>query len=216
MLTAIEQAIVARLTDGLGHLVQSIKSYGGELEDMGNSTLRFPALWVTYGGGRIKPMDTRRLRYQNTDKFVVIVATKSLRNEQTRRQGGVTKWEIGTNDLIDAVIRLMSSQTLDGKLTSFGMTPTDIKAIFNNALTGGTAVSAYAVEFDCAYDRKALEDGRMPEPVADTSDPDYVFTDYEGRLSEPYPDLKTIQGKVYDPTSDASIGNQVTFGEKKP
>lgn len=214
MITAIENAMVERLKAGLGHLVLDVASYGGELDDIANVVRRLPAVWVTYGGGRMQPVDTRKLRYQNTDKFVVMVATWSMRGEQAMRQGGITKYEIGSNDLVDAVLRLMSSQTLDGLLEIAGLTPQSINPIYNNALVQGGAVSVFAIEFEGKYNRLSLESGRFPETTTDKTSPDYVFTDYEARLSEAYPDLKRVQGKIVDPVSGAAIGHQIELGDK--
>ena len=81
MITKIEQAIVSRLKNGLGRMVRSVKSYSGELEDLATQVMVLPAVWVTYGGSRIEPKATGKKRYQDSAEFVVMVATRSLRNE---------------------------------------------------------------------------------------------------------------------------------------
>lgn len=103
MITEIENALVDRLTRGLGQLANTVKSYGGELDDESLSTGRLPMVLVTFGGARIEQMTVRGNAFRTTAKFVVIVAVRSLRSNQAARQGGVDKREIGANQLIYAV-----------------------------------------------------------------------------------------------------------------
>ena len=56
MITEIENALVDRLTRGLGQLANTVKSYGGELDDESLGTGRLPMVLVTFGGARIEPM----------------------------------------------------------------------------------------------------------------------------------------------------------------
>ena len=51
MITEIENALVDRLTRGLGQLANTVKSYGGELDDESLGTGRLPMVLVTFGGG---------------------------------------------------------------------------------------------------------------------------------------------------------------------
>lgn len=50
MISEIENAMMARLKDGLGRMVSSVGSYGGELEDVGAIARVLPACWVTFLG----------------------------------------------------------------------------------------------------------------------------------------------------------------------
>lgn len=50
MITDIEQAIAARLKDGLGKMVKDVTTYGGELEDIGKILKALPGAWVTFKG----------------------------------------------------------------------------------------------------------------------------------------------------------------------
>lgn len=134
MITKIEQAIVARLTAGLGQMVRTVKSYNGEAEDLGGQIHTLPAVWVTYGGGKIECVAAGRQRYQNTGKFVVMAATRSLRNELAQRQGGIDQREIGSNELIYAVRRLLDGQRL-GFGDSRGLMPSAVRPVVNH--TGG-------------------------------------------------------------------------------
>lgn len=49
MITQIENALVERLQRGLGRLVNTVKSYGGELDDESLGTSRLPMCLVTFG-----------------------------------------------------------------------------------------------------------------------------------------------------------------------
>ena len=64
MISKIEQAVVARLRLGLGRMARTVKSYGGEVEDLGQQLTTFPAVWVTYGGSRIEAGNTAKDRYR--------------------------------------------------------------------------------------------------------------------------------------------------------
>lgn len=208
MITRIEQALVERLQRGLGRLVSTVKSYGGELDDESLSTSRLPICLVTFGGARIERMGTNARRHQSTANFVIIVAVNSLRSNLAARQGGVDKREVGVNQLITAVRRLLDSQTL-GRMVK-PLKPTKVRTIFNNATFKGGAITAYAIEYDAVYDDLApLEDGLFPEETRDVENPDYVFTRYQGEHSEPDPMLERIGGNIYDPTNGASVPFEV-------
>ena len=77
MITKIEQALVERLQKGLGRLVNTVKSYGGELDDDSLSVSRLPICLVTFGGARIERMSTNARRHQSTANFVIILAVMS-------------------------------------------------------------------------------------------------------------------------------------------
>ncbi|OOF50271.1 hypothetical protein BKK54_06385 [Rodentibacter genomosp. 1] len=212
MITQIEQALVERLQRGLGRLVNTVKSYGGELDDESLSTSRLPICLVTFGGSHIERMGTNAKRHQSTANFVIIVAVNSLRSNLAARQGGVDKREVGVNQLITAVRRLLDSQTL-GRLVK-PLKPTKVRTIFNNATFKGGAITAYAIEYDAVYDDLApLEDGLFPEETRDVENPDYVFTRYQGEHSEPALMLERIGGNIYDPTNGASVSFEVETKE---
>ena len=108
MITKIEQALVERLQKGLGRLVNTVKSYGGELDDDSLSVSRLPICLVTFGGARIERMSTNARRHQSTANFVIILAVRSLRSNVAARQGGIDEREVGVNQLITAVRRLFA------------------------------------------------------------------------------------------------------------
>lgn len=50
MISEIENAMVARLRDGLGRMVSAVGSYDGALDDVGAIAHVLPACWVTFLG----------------------------------------------------------------------------------------------------------------------------------------------------------------------
>lgn len=213
MITEIENALVDRLTRGLGQLTNTVKSYGGELDDEGLSTGRLPMVLVTFGGARIEPMGVRGTAFRTSAKFVVIVAVRSLRSNQAARQGGVDKREVGANQLIYAVRRLLDTQRLGGLVKP--LKPLAIRTLFNNAQFRTEKVTAYAIEYEAAFDDVApLEDGLYPEKTQDPANPDFVFTHYAAELSPASPTLERVDGKLYDPNNNAEVGFSVKTKEK--
>ncbi|STZ76334.1 phage protein Gp37 [Bergeriella denitrificans] len=204
VITRIEQAIVDRLRRGLGNMVRTVKSYNGEAEDLAAQIMTLPAVWVTYGGSRIEAVATARSRYQDSAEFVVMAATRSIRNETAQRHGGIDIREVGSNDLVWAVRRLLDGQRL-GLGDSRGLTPKAVRPIANHALVANAAVSVFAVEYTLRFNSCALEDGRFPEKTDDPCSPDYLFTKYRGELSEPWPWFEHFDGIIFDPASGAEI-----------
>lgn len=140
MITKIEQALTDRLQRGLGKLVNTVKSYGGEFDDESFGTARLPMCLITYGGSRIERKTTNAKRYQSKDTFVIMLAVRSLRSNQAARQGGIDKREIGVNQLISAVRRLLDSQTLGGLVRP--LNPVAVRTIFNNAKFNTSSITA--------------------------------------------------------------------------
>lgn len=213
MITEIENALVDRLTRGLGQLANTVKSYGGELDDESLGTGRLPMVLVTFGGARIEQMTVRGNAFRTSAKFVVIVAVRSLRSNQAARQGGVDKREVGANQLIYAVRRLLDAQRLGGLVKP--LKPLAIRTLFNNAQFRTEKVTAYAIEYEAAFDDIApLEDGFYPEKTQDPANPDFVFTHYAAELSPVSPILEHVDGKLYDPNNNAEVGFSVKTKDK--
>ncbi|MEE6030333.1 DUF1834 family protein [Avibacterium paragallinarum] len=213
MITKIEQALTDRLQRGLGKLVNTVKSYGGEFDDESFGTARLPMCLITYGGSRIERKATSAKRYQSTDTFVIMLAVRSLRSNQAARQGGVDKREVGVNQLISAVRRLLDSQTLGGLVKP--LKPTAVRTIFNNAKFNASSITAYALEYEVVYDDVSpLEDGLYPEPTTDETSPDYVFSVYQGEQSDPAPTLEHINFNLYNPDTNADHPFVVAMEEK--
>jgi hypothetical protein len=213
VITEIENALVDRLTRGLGQLANTVKSYGGELDDESLGTGRLPMVLVTFGGARIEPMGVRGTAFRTSAKFVVIVAVRSLRSNQAARQGGVDKREVGANQLIYAVRRLLDTQRLGGLVKP--LKPLAIRTLFNNAQFRTEKVTAYAIEYEAAFDDVTpLEDGLYPEKTQDPTNPDFVFTHYAAELSPVPPILEHVDGKLYDPNNNAEVGFSVKIKDK--
>ncbi|MCK3654911.1 hypothetical protein A4G19_03745 [Pasteurellaceae bacterium Macca] len=213
MITHIENALVARLKQGLGQLAAGVESYGGELDDERLALRRLPAVLVAYGGSRFEPktMGAQGLRLRCDDTFVVIVLTRSLRSEVAGRQGGVHKREVGVNQLVGAVKYLLTNQTLDGKVQP--IKPLRVRTLWNNQEVQRERLSAYAVEFEVSYhENQWLEDGAFPVGV---SAHEVLFSDYRGQLDQETPELLRIQSKVVDPTTGSYVELEVKLNESE-
>ena len=143
-----------------------------------------------------------------------MVAARNLRNEQAQRQGGIDSREIGSNDLIRAVRRLLDGQRL-GFADSRGLVPKAVRAIANHVLVQNAAVSIYAVEYAIRFNTCGLENDRYPERADNPDDPDHIFTKYQVTLSEPWPDFEGLDGKIYDPQSADEIPVNLTLKDKQ-
>ncbi|EBP4586580.1 DUF1834 family protein, partial [Salmonella enterica] len=85
-----EEAIIARLSQGLGDMVNEVASYGGEFDgdDPGRVVASLPAVWVTFGGiTRSVTLNTMRNKWKVTGRFVVLVGDYNVRCEQASRTG---------------------------------------------------------------------------------------------------------------------------------
>ncbi len=196
-IVAIETAIQDRLKAGLGKMVTSVNSYGGEFdEDLGQVARAFPACWVTFAGVlSTRPTSTSRQFYRAAGRFVVLVGQRSVQSEQHGRRGGVNG--IGSYTLVRAVRRLLTNQDLELNEVS-ELQPGAVRTLFNGRLRS-EALSVFACEFDTSWMEPALEIGRWPEPMIDPDthlpvpgDPDAIFAEHGGRLDAPYPDLESI------------------------
>ncbi|KIP19459.1 hypothetical protein KY49_3294 [Burkholderia sp. MSHR3999] len=195
IITAVELAIVDRLTRGLGKLVTSVETYGGEFDDENLSDVvrRFPAAWVTFGGVRKStPIDTSRQKWKREGTFVVMVGARSVRSEAASRHGGPSRGEIGTNLLIYGVGRLLIQQDLSLPIREFA--PGSIRTLFNTRLQRD-AFSVFALEFHTEWIDHALPARTFPQLVdpadVDANDPtsglDTVFAVYGGQLDQASP-----------------------------
>ena len=215
MISKIEQAVVARLRLGLGRMVRTVKSYGGEVDDLSQQLTTFPAVWVTYGGSRVEAANTGKSRYREQAEMVVMVATRGLRSEEARRQGGADIREVGSNDLIRACRRLLDSQRL-GLLENGGLTPKAVRPVVNQTLLGKAAVSVYAIEYTATWSSAPLENDRFPERQDDPQHPDHGVTKYQGELSEPWPWFEYFDALLTDPPGGAVLPIDLTLPPKEP
>ena len=208
-LTDIELAMVERLRKGLGKLVTTVETYGGELDDEGlyQVVQQMPACWVTFAGiTKDDWTSTSQRKSQPEARFVVMVAARSFRSEAASRHGGVSQWEVGANQLVWAVRRLLIGQDLGLAIDAFK--GVNVKTLFKTSLERQQAMAVYAVEFSTFWVEKHLECGQFPSmpmktitehgqtvTVPDTDHPDYLFYQYEGQQSAA-PDLLGMNMEV--------------------
>jgi len=201
IITAVENAIVDRLTRGLGQMVRRVSTYGGEFDDDGLADVvrNLPAAWVTFGGIRkSEPVDKSKRKWKRDATFVVMVGDRSVRSEAASRQGGASLAEVGANMLIWAVTRLVTRQDL--ALPIRELEPGAVRTLFNTKLQRD-AFSVFALEFHTAWIEEALVGRTYPQPVdpatVDASDPtsglDALFALYHGQLDPATPDLKSVE-----------------------
>ena len=224
MIALIEAAIVQRLRQGLGKLVTGVHSYGGELDDEGlyQVVQQLPAAWVTFAGiDKTEAVKTSRTKHKAEAKFVVMVAARSLRSEETSRTGGIGHWEIGSYQLIYAVRRLLANQDLG--LAIDKLQPRAVRTLFNGRMERQEAMSVYACEFATHWIEEALDNGRWPKvpppppPGSPPSPPhpDQIFVTYQAATSPPYPELKGANLHVHAPPTNPTpaIEAEVKTGE---
>lgn len=92
MIGVIEQHVIARIkalneAGALGYRLRQVKTYGGELYDQASRAAikDVPAVWLAYNGG---PFDQHTNAFdRHNARFVLLVATQNLRNEQAARHG---------------------------------------------------------------------------------------------------------------------------------
>lgn len=73
------------------------------------------------------------------------------------------------------------------------------------------AVSIFAIEYALCWDSRPLEEGRFPEHTGDPTDPDHVFTKYQGELSEPLPMLEQVTSRIFNPDSGAETAADINL-----
>ncbi|MFV2162404.1 phage protein Gp37, partial [Escherichia coli] len=64
-----------------------------------------------------------------TGRFVVVVGDYNTRSEQSARQGGSVRDEVGTNQLVESVRRLLTGQDLGLEIDYFE--PGRVRTLFN-------------------------------------------------------------------------------------
>lgn len=154
-LSIIEQA----LKDIMANQIQSrkwpwireIKTYGGEFDDEDLTAVirTFPAIWITFeGSGTPKKFSHNKTKYPV--KFVVLVGSRSVRNEEAARLGAGN--DIGTYTMLSNVQNLLTENDLSSvgvkglEALALGKTRT----IFNTK-TRGQSLSVLAQEFTTEF-----------------------------------------------------------------
>ncbi|PTQ91270.1 DUF1834 family protein [Agitococcus lubricus] len=148
-LVAIEQGIKDAVKALNRPYIAEIATYGGEFDEgLAESVKRFPAVWVTFSGANPRPSSTSKRKWHVDLTFVVLVGSRSIRNEETTRHGAFTVGgqfvEVGTFQLLkDVQIALL------GKDLSLQIKPLEmgrITTLFNTRLQN-QAVSVLAQEY---------------------------------------------------------------------
>lgn len=214
VISQIEQALVERLSAGLGKLA-TVSPYAGELDDQNLGVRRLPLVLVSYGGGRfeVKSNSAYGNRFEAQETFVVILITRSLRSAVTGVRGGVTDREIGVNQLLQAVKYLLVNQTLNQRVLP--IKPLQIQTLWNNAEVKRERLSAYAIEFEARYNQPTLADGAFPIGSEDKGEIEWLFSHYQGELSPPDTDLMGVNGVIVDPNTTAQVGINIDLKDKK-
>ncbi|WP_314140432.1 DUF1834 family protein [Buttiauxella noackiae] len=202
VITDIENALCERLRQGMGRMVRSVASYGGEMDGEPAEIIRqLPGIWVTFGGvQKTERTSTARNKFLTHGRFVVIVGDRNVRNEAASRTGGPNKDEVGTYRLVAAVRRLLSGQDMGLKIDHF--VPGKVRTLFNTQLEH-EAFSVFACEFDTKWVEHALENGQFPLTNAPAGHEDNLFVPYLGTTSEDDPEwLSTRLSYALKPGDD--------------
>lgn len=214
-ITQIELAVVARLKAGLGKMVTSVDTYGGEFDDdLSKVIRRFPGAWVTFGGvSKTRPTDTSKKKWLAEGLFVVMVGCRSVRSEAAGRHGGPALSEVGTNMLVYAVRRLLMQQDLGLEIEEFA--PGAVKTLFNTRTNEG-AFSVYALEFHTSWLEYALPKGSLGQP--ESTDQDQLFADYRAAITAAPPDFEGVNLNYHlapgTPDDEPVARDHLTLGEK--
>ncbi|HCA5335511.1 TPA: DUF1834 family protein [Acinetobacter baumannii] len=156
--------------------IREIKTYGGEFDEDLTTVIRsFPAIWIVFdGSGSPKKHSHNKIDYPV--KFAVLVGARSVRNEESRRQGAGNS--IGTYEMLDHVQHLLIGNDLSAVGVT-GLAPLELgrtKPIFNTA-TRGQSISVLAQEFTTQYTITASDRDREEAEVGEIHrvNVDYYF-----------------------------------------
>jgi len=110
---AIEDAMVEAMQAdvALAALARHIGTWQGELEDaLEQVAFRDPSILVLFGGFDAEP----RGGHESLDvEWQVLVRARNLRRESARRHGGPVSGEVGTYELVQHVMRILTGSDLD-------------------------------------------------------------------------------------------------------
>ncbi|WP_336033388.1 phage protein Gp37 [Acinetobacter bereziniae] len=168
----IKSVLAKQITSKKWTWIREIKTYGGEFdEDLDVVIKIFPAIWVTFqGSSRPEKISHNKTVYPL--RFVVMVAARSLRNEETQRHG--TAQTIGTYDMLSNVQELLIGNDLSSEDIK-GLAPLELgrtQTLFNTKSLTGKSISVLAQEFTTQYtitasdrDREEAEESNYLESV---------------------------------------------------
>ena len=189
MISAIEEAIKARIAGAGLPYKPTVATYGGEFDEGLESVVRsFPAIWVVFAGdGPGKPLASNRRVWRFPATFAVIVAARNLRSEAATRKGDAAK--VGTYAMLRDVRRLLLNQDLGLEIEELapGRTRTLVNARLKN-----NAVSAYASEWHTSYDVVIGELAPQDPPMLERVGLNYHLQPDDGAPDAT--DLVTLQG----------------------
>lgn len=212
-LEQIEAALLDRLRQGLGRLVLSVESYGGELDELTAEVVRsFPAVWATFGGITASvPTGTSKQIDKVTGQWVVMVAARNVSTHNAARQGSVG--EVGAYQLVRAVRRLLQRQDLG--LPIDHLKPGRVRTLYNTRISN-QAMCVFACEFSTAWLEHAMDNGAWP---IEGKPEDAVFNQNHGKKDTEAPDLLRISVD-YDltPPGDGKpdAADLITLKESQP
>jgi len=180
-LSIIEQAIkdvmAKQIQDRKWPWIREVKTYGGEFdEDISAIIKAFPAIWVTFDGSKT-PEKISANQTKMPITFVVLVGSKSLRNEESQRHGAGA--DIGTFQMLNHVQQLLTGNDLSSQgvkgLPSLQLGR--IKTIFNTSIRA-QSISVLAQEFTTHYTITASDRDReeaVTEAMLTHINIDYFF-----------------------------------------
>lgn len=182
VLNEIQNAIIVRLQKGLGSLINDIGSFFGGLENKEIITKKRknPAVLLTLNQAHIKIKSSERQRFELIANFYVVCVNNENNDSESLQNANI-------NDLIYAVLRLLIGQRLNEHLNSLGLQPKSIRPVFFNPPDANSKdLNIYAIEFEAGFDIYGLESDQYPEYTNDVSNPDYLFSKFNGSHSEPH------------------------------
>lgn len=166
MVTPIEQAIKDAICKLNRSYIAEIATYGGwldvDVDEFKYVVQRFPAVWTTFEGTSNIQQIGRK--YRETLTFVVLVAARSLRNEETARHGAYDAngqlIDVGTSQLLNDVRMALLGNDLGLKIDALELGK--VQTVFNTYLNN-EAVSVLAQYFHTTVTT------RIPDPEADAA-----------------------------------------------
>lgn len=151
MLARIEDAITRRIKDAKLPYLRTLATYGGELDgDIARVVRTFPAVWVAFKGeGDPTPVGTSQSRWVVPATWVVLVAARNLRSEESTRKGDAHC--VGTYQMLEDIRSLLLGQDFaPWGLEIDPLKPGRIRSLYNGRLQSD-GISIYAQEWHTRY-----------------------------------------------------------------
>jgi phage gp37-like protein len=207
MILTVEQAIIARLRQGLGKSLRTIEPYGGQFDEDGlrHVLSAMPALYVSFAGHKNPKAKTTTGEVLHIPAtYTVFVVTRNLASESAGRTG--TRVEVGAYQLIGAVRRLLVNQDFDLPIKKMLVGSVQL---LGNVKVGAHGLTAYGCSFD-TYWTETLH-GEQALPLED----DPIFAGLYGERADELPDLLRIGLQHDDVTNEsAKLADVVNLKER--